>query len=117
MGLFTRRMPVSEQSIAEIEADLERFQEQHALYLLTMRALLYCIKEFALDLTEINADRFKEHIDTLTDYCLNEDKPAQLQHIYADYQDVILAYIRREKDYVKPAAVTEKSSAAVWQLS
>ena len=87
------------------------------MYFLTIRALLYCIKEFTLDHTEINADRFKEPIDTLTGYLLNEEKPAQLQHIYADYQDVILAYIRREKDYVKPAAVREKSSAAVWQLS
>jgi diguanylate cyclase len=101
MRLFTRRIPANQRSVAEIEADLERFQEQHTLYLLTIRALLYCIKEFALDLTEIDADRFKEQIDTLTGYVLNEEKPAQFQRIFADYHDVILAYIRREKDYLR----------------
>jgi|SRR5215813_9395703 len=94
-------MPANQRSVAEIEDDLERSQEQHALYLFTIRVLLYCIKEFALDLTEINADRFKEQIDTLTGYFLNEEKPAQLQRIFADYQDIILAYIRREKDYLR----------------
>jgi hypothetical protein len=48
MRLFTRRMPASERSVAEIETDLERHQERHAFYLLTIRALLYCIKELAL---------------------------------------------------------------------
>ena len=77
MGLFTRRMPAHERSVAEIEADLEHSQEQHAMYLLTIRALLYYIKEFTLDLTEIDADRFKEQIDTLTGDVLNAEKPAQ----------------------------------------
>jgi hypothetical protein len=81
MGFFTRRMPASERSVAEIEAELERSQEQHTLYLFTIRALLYCIKEFALDLTEIDAERFKERIDTLTGRFRNEEKPAQLQRI------------------------------------
>jgi diguanylate cyclase len=101
MGWFTRRMPASERSVAEIETDLERHQERHDLYLLTIRALLYCIKEFSLDLTELDADRFKERIDTLTGYFLDDEKPAKLQHIFADYKDVILAYIEREKDYLR----------------
>jgi diguanylate cyclase len=101
MRLFTKRITTSERSVAEIEADLERSQERQALYLLTIRALLYCIKEFSLDLIEIDADRFKEHIDTLTGYVLDEEKPAQFQRTFAGYQDIILAYIGREKDYLR----------------
>ena len=48
MGLFTRRTPAHERSVAEIEADLEHYRERHALYLLTIRTLLYYIKEFWL---------------------------------------------------------------------
>jgi diguanylate cyclase len=97
MGLFTRRTPANERSVAEIEADLEHYRERHALYLLTIRALLYYIKEFSLDLTEIEADRFKECMDTLAGHFLGEEKPSRLQSILADYKDIILAYIKREK--------------------
>jgi hypothetical protein len=92
MGLFTRRTLAGERSVAEIEADLEHYRERHALYLLTIRALLYYIKEFSLDLTETEADRFKECMDTLAGHFLGEEKPSRLQSILADYKDIILAY-------------------------
>src|SRR5215510_13217052 len=72
MGLFAKRTPANERSVAEIEADLEHYRERHALYLLTIRTLLYYIKEFSLDLTEIEADRFKECMDTLAGHFLGD---------------------------------------------
>ena len=68
MGLFTRRKPASVRSVAELEMALEHYQERHAVSLLTIRALLTYLKEFSLDLTEIDADRFKAHMDTLAGY-------------------------------------------------
>jgi hypothetical protein len=44
MGLFTRRTPANERSVAEIEADLEHYRERHALYLLTIRTLLSMVR-------------------------------------------------------------------------
>jgi hypothetical protein len=55
MGLFARRKPASARSVAEIEIDLKHYQEKHAVYLMTIRALLAYLKEFSLDLTEIDA--------------------------------------------------------------
>lgn len=101
MRLFTRRSPASERSVADLETDLEYSQERQALYLLTIRALLYCIKEFSLDLTEIEADRFKDRMDTLVGHFLGDEKPARLQNIFVDYKDIILAYIAREKGYLR----------------
>lgn len=46
MGLFTRRTPAHERSVAETEADLEHYRERHALYLLTIRTLLYYIRHY-----------------------------------------------------------------------
>jgi len=100
MGLFTKRAPAHKRSVTEIEADLEHYRERQALYLFTIRALLYYIKEFSLDLTEIDADRFKERMDTLAGYFLSDTKPARLQSILADYKDIIRAYIEREKVYL-----------------
>ena len=97
MRLFPKRTAAPERSVAAIEADLEHYRERHIFYLCTIRALLYYIKEFSLDLTEIDADRFKEGMDTLAGYFLGDEKPARLQSIFADYKDVILAYIAREK--------------------
>jgi diguanylate cyclase len=99
--------------MAEIEADLEHYRERHALYLLTIRALLYYIKEFSLDLTEIDAERFKERMDTLAGYFLSDAKSAQLQSIFADYKDVILAYIEREKGYLRDREGEFKNIIAV----
>ena len=113
MGLFTKRTPSSERSVAEIEAALVHYRERNALYLLTVRALLYYIKEFSLDLTEIDADRFKESMDTLAGYFLDEEKPARLQRIFADYKDVILAYIGREKTYLRDREGEFKNIIAV----
>jgi diguanylate cyclase len=113
MGLFTRRTPANERSVAEIEADLEHYRERHALYLLTIRTLLYYIKEFSLDLTEIEADRFKECMDTLAGHFLGEEKPSRLQSILADYKDIILAYIKREKGYLRDREGEFKNIIAV----
>ena len=100
MGLFIRRSAGSERSMADLEADLEHRRDTQAVYLLTIRALLYYLKEFSLDLTEIDADRFKDRMDTLAGHFLGDAKPAKLQSLLADYKDVILAYIGREKDYL-----------------
>ena len=113
MGLFAKRTPAKERSVAEIEADLEHYRERHALYLLTIRTLLYYIKEFSLDLTEIDADRFKECMDTLAGHFLGDEKPSRLQSILADYKDIILAYIEREKGYLRDREGEFKNIIAV----
>ena len=80
---------------------------------MAIRALLYCIKEFSLDLTEIKADHFKDRMDTLAGHFLGDAKPATLQSILVDYKDVILAYIAREKDYLLDREAEFKNIIAV----
>src|SRR5262249_44350450 len=112
-GFFAKRTPANERSVAEIEADLEPYRERHALYLLTIRTLLYYIKEFSLDLTEIEADRSKECMDTLAGHFLGDEKPSRLQSILAEYKDIILAYIKREKGYLRDREGEFKNIIAV----
>ncbi|MGE3540040.1 MAG: GGDEF domain-containing protein [Candidatus Tectimicrobiota bacterium] len=100
MRLFSRRSQSTELSLPELETALEQSRETQALYLLTIRALLYCIKEFSLDLTEIQAERFKDDMDTLCGHFLGEVKATKLQRVFAEYKDVILSYIAREKLYL-----------------
>ena len=100
MRLFTRRGQTAELSLPELETALEQSRDTQAFYLLTIRALVYCIKAFSLDLSEIQAERFKDHMDTLCGHFLSEAKPSRLQRVFADYKDIILAYIDREKVYL-----------------
>lgn len=99
MRLFSKRSDTTALTLPELETALEQSRETQAFYLLTIRALLYCIKEFSLDLTEIQAEQFKEKMDTLCGHFLGEVKAAKLQRLFADYKDTILAYIEREKAY------------------
>lgn len=52
-------------------------------------------------------------MDTLTGYFLAEEKPARLARIFADCKDVILAYIEREKDYLRDREGEFKNIIAV----
>jgi diguanylate cyclase len=99
--------------VAELETALQQHQEQHAFDLLAIRALLYCIKEFSLDLTELEAERFKARMDTLAGHFLAAEKPARLAHIFADAKEAILAYIAREKDYLRDREGEFKNIIAV----
>lgn len=99
MRLFGSRSQTTELSLPELEMALEHSRDTQAFYLLTIRALLYCIKEFSLDLTEINAEHFKHEMDTLCGHFLGEVKASKLQRLFGDYKDVILSYIEREKVY------------------
>lgn len=113
MRLFTRRSLGSERSRAEIEAALESSQERQALYLRAIRVLLYCVKEFALDLTELEAERFKEQMDTLAGHFFGDARPVALQRLLVEYRDVILAYIAREKDYLRDREAEFKNIIAI----
>jgi len=101
MKLFARRMPDSKRPVTDLLYDLEQYQARQQVYLCAIYALLYCIKEFSLDLTEIHADVFKTRMDALVAAFRDDDKPTRLERTFADYRDIILAYIAREKDYLQ----------------
>jgi hypothetical protein len=52
-------------------------------------------------------------MDTLAGHFLGEEKPSRLQSILADYKDIILAYIKREKGYIRDREGEFKNIIAV----
>lgn len=60
MGLFLKRDRKLEPAAATLEQQLTQCQGKNELFLIAIRGLLYFIKEFSLDLTEIGAEQFKE---------------------------------------------------------
>jgi len=67
----------------DLSVQLRGSGEKKGFYLLSIRALLQFIKDFSLDLKEINSDEFKDGIDRLSDKFAGETK---LKKIQSDFE-------------------------------
>lgn len=99
MRLFGGRKQKIKLSVPELETKLQDNCDKQDFYLLTIRALLFCIKEFSFDLTEIDAEGFKKEIDSLCSRFLDDTKTSKLERIFAGHKKTILNFIEREKIY------------------
>ena len=66
MNLFVRDRNKTDITVKELEERLEQFQEKNHFFLIAILALLYFIKEFSLDIEDIESDKFKNHMDLLS---------------------------------------------------
>ncbi len=101
MGLFVKQRSPTETEVAELAEQLSKAQDQNDFFLITIRALLYFIKAFSLDLVEIGADTFKRRIDALSEQFTSESKLKTLQNAFDDSKHLIIGYINKEKDYLQ----------------
>ena len=69
MGLISRNKGKDNSAIdvKELSEMLRESQEKLQFFLFAIRALLFFVKDFSLDVKEIDADRFKKVIDGLTE--------------------------------------------------
>ncbi len=74
------------------------FTEQH---LNTIRSLILFLKQFALDIEEINSDRYKRDLDQFKKDYLDTDKAAQLDKLLKGQTPRIEKHIQRQFDYLK----------------
>jgi diguanylate cyclase len=101
MGLFTRHRATPEVDLADLEDQLTHIRDRNEFFLITIRALLYLIKEFSLDLTEIGADKFKQGIDGVTKQFLSDTTTHKLEYAFDDCKQLVLSYIDKEKQYLQ----------------
>jgi diguanylate cyclase len=80
---------------------LKNSDEKRQFYLLMIRALLVFIKEFSLDLKEIDSEEFKKKIDDLTEKLITEEKTKKLQPVFEKNKKNIITYIKKQKEYLK----------------
>ena len=89
---------IDNESLSEM---LENSNEKKQFYLLTLRALLVFIKDFSLDLKEIDSEEFKKKIDDLTEKLISEEKIKKLQSVFEKNKINIITYIKKQKEYLK----------------
>jgi diguanylate cyclase len=82
-----------ERALKECEGRLEFFQGAYS-------TLLILIKEFSLDLSEIDADGFRESLDSAENKIMAEKKAKKLPPVLEKQKRTIFSYVERLKKYL-----------------
>jgi len=80
---------------------LKNTDEKRQFYLLAVRALLVFIKDFSLDLKEIDSEEFKKKIDDLAENFISEEKTKKVQSAFDKHKKNIITHIKNQKKYLK----------------
>ncbi|MDY7032608.1 MAG: GGDEF domain-containing protein [Thermodesulfobacteriota bacterium] len=74
-------------------------QSKEDFLIMAIQSLLFYIKEFSLDLKEIDAEGFKKEMDDLSGKLLSEKRTKKLEVAFEKYQRTIKGFIKLEKEY------------------
>ena len=84
----------------DLSAQLKDCSEKKNFYLLSIQAMLQFIKDFSLDLKEINSYEFKDEISRLSGKLTGETKLKKIQSSFEKGKKGIAAYISLQKKYL-----------------
>jgi diguanylate cyclase len=84
----------------DLAAELSESNQKSEYFLLAIRALLQLLKEFALDLKEINSDGYKEDISYLSAKISTENKLKKVESRFNKGKKKIDAFIELQKKYL-----------------
>lgn len=82
-------------------SEMERSEARREFFLLCARALLQCVREFALDIKELDGDRFKSNLAELAETLGSNETVRRLQSEFENGTTAIGGFARRQKDYVR----------------
>jgi diguanylate cyclase len=75
-------------------------QEKSDVFLRSIEAMLHFLKSFAMDLSEIHSDRFKEMIDGLNQRFASPEKPKRIELDFERQKEKILSFIEHQHHYL-----------------
>ena len=85
---------------AELSAKLSQIQKRSEFFSLSTRTLLQVVKEFTLDLREINSDEFKTELLELAERLNTIEQVNKLQTAFEKSKKRFLNFARRQKGYL-----------------
>jgi diguanylate cyclase len=86
--------------VKELSEKLRDREEKQQFLLLAVRALLFLIKDFSLDLKEIDADSFKKRMDGFIEKIMSGKKTKTVQSVFEKHKKMISLHIKRQKEYI-----------------
>lgn len=100
--LFTfRKKEAEEQPSVNWAAEFERNEERLEFFLLAARALLQCIREFTLDIAELDSTGFKTGLADLAETLGSEEKVQRLRALFEGRKAGIGTFAQRQRDYLR----------------
>ena len=100
MLLKFKKKDGNQKHMEDLAAELRESNRKNEYFLLTIRALLQLLKEFALDLKEINSDGYKEDISQLSAKFSTENKLRKIESRFDKGKKRIDAFIELHKKYL-----------------
>jgi len=85
----------------ELSEKLRCCEEKLKFFMLSIRALLVFIKDFSLDLEEIDSYGFKKGIDELSEKVISEKKIKKAESFFEKQKKDIVSYIKQQKQYLR----------------
>ncbi len=107
MKLFLKNKTVATDK-KKLPVEIQSYEEKQETLLVIIRALLYFLKDFTLDLKEIDAERFNKEIDELKTAISSEKKTKKIDSLFNKKKEIILSHIKRQNDYIKEKEVELK---------
>ncbi len=97
---FKKKEP-EEPGSANWQAEFEGSEERREFLLQAARALLQCIREFALDNPELDSGAFKTGLADFAEVLGAEERPRRLQTLFEGRKESIDTFARRQRDYLR----------------
>jgi diguanylate cyclase len=99
--LFKRRQADATENVIELRSRLSDSEEREQAYHTVMRTFLVLIKDFAMDIAELQADRFRASLDRFGEKCFDTEKPRRILSGINKQKTVIATFIERQKAYLQ----------------
>ncbi|MCP4690994.1 MAG: diguanylate cyclase [Desulfobacterales bacterium] len=100
MGLFSKKTD-EEATVEDLSEKLGKSEEKREFFLLSIRAMLQLLKEFALDQNEINSKGYKKQIDRIQKKFVEEKEVRPIRSLFDKSKQAILSFISNQKRYIK----------------
>ena len=100
MLLKLKKKDGEQPNIEDLAAELSESDRKRKYFLLAIRALLQFLKEFALDLKEIDSDGYKKDISHLSEKIATENRLRKVESQFEKGKKKIDAFIELQKRYL-----------------
>jgi len=101
MKLRLPRKDKNTQNLEELSATLSDCSERLNYYRQSLLTLLEYLRQFSLDIKEIECDAFKKDIDDLTAVFETDEKLRKIKSVFGKHQKRIQRYIDRQHAYIR----------------
>jgi diguanylate cyclase len=86
---------------ADLAAELSQSEARREFFLLAARALLQCIREFSLDLRELESEQFKAGLGEISEKLVSDEKLGRIEAFFDARKKGITDFAGRQRDHLR----------------